>query len=73
MVGLPVRPESTWMAQQARNLFIAPLDRSSPPDFLIHDRDCKFSGAFDEVFEAEGTKIIRTPIRAPKANAFAGR
>jgi transposase InsO family protein len=41
--------------------------------FLLHDRDCKFGGAFDEVFRGEGMRIIRTPIRAPNANAYAER
>ncbi len=41
--------------------------------FLIRDRDSKYSGAFDEVFRSEGTRIVRTPVRAPKANAIAER
>jgi transposase InsO family protein len=39
--------------------------------FLIHDRDSKFTAAFDEVFRSEGLKVIHTPVRAPQANAYA--
>jgi putative transposase len=39
----------------------------------FHDRDTKFSHAFDEVFRTTGIKIIRTPVHAPNANAFAER
>jgi len=60
-------------AQQARQLAWSLSERLPPLRFLIHDRDSKFSHAFNEVFRSEGVEIIRTPFRAPKANAFAER
>jgi putative transposase len=73
LAGVTTHPDSAWVTQQARNLTIVLDDDSAPPRFLIHDRDSKFCGPFDEVFAAGGMKVIRTPHRAPRANAFAER
>ena len=42
-------------------------------DSCLRDRDCKHVASFDQVFTAEGIRVIRTPIQAPKASAFAER
>jgi transposase InsO family protein len=48
-------------------------ERSTSVRFLIRDRDSKFTRDFDIVFRSEGIEIVRTPVRAPKANAVAER
>jgi putative transposase len=73
IVGCTENPNGAWVAQQARNLVWSLGERPSPLRFLIHDRDRKLTAAFDEVFRSEGISIIRTPVKAPKANAFAER
>jgi putative transposase len=65
-------PDGGWTAQQARNL-VMEFGDEQPFRLLIHDRDAKFGGAFDEVFRSEGMKVIRTPVRTPNANAYAER
>src|SRR5262249_50714145 len=62
-------PTGAWVTQQARNLsFTRLFERTRLP---IHDRDSKFSAGFDEVFRSEGIKVIRTPVPAPRATAYA--
>jgi transposase InsO family protein len=66
-------PESAWVTQQARNLALD-LDGHSPAiRFVIRDRDAKYSRSFDAVLRSEGMRVIRTPFRAPNANAHAER
>jgi putative transposase len=57
--------------QQARNLGLDFADLGVR--FLIRDRDSKYSGPFDQVFRSEGNRVVKTPVRAPKANAIAER
>src|SRR5439155_13613816 len=71
-VACTPNPDGAWVAQQARNL-VMQLGEQQPFRFLVHDRDSKFSYAFDEVFRTEGIRVIRTPVQAPNANAHAQR
>jgi transposase InsO family protein len=71
LAGCTRNPTGAWVTQQARNLG---LDLSEHGvRFLIRDRDSKYSGPFDETFRSEGIRIVKTPVRAPKANAIAER
>lgn len=71
LTGITTHPNSAWVTQQARNLTMS--RDLAPMRFLIRDRDTKFTRAFDDVFGADGIRVIRTPVRAPRANAFAER
>jgi hypothetical protein len=64
-------PSEEFVAQQARNLSMdGELEGVA---FLIRDRDSKYPRTFDEVFISEGARVIKTPVRAPRVNAFAER
>lgn len=67
------KPNTAWMLQQARNLLMELDDRGRHVRFLIHDRDAKFPRAFDALLANDGIKVIRTPVRAPNANAHMER
>jgi len=73
VTGVTAHPTGAWVVQQARNLSYELAQRTQPVRFLIRDRDAKFTTSFDEVARSEGIRTIRTPIRAPRANAYAER
>ena len=73
LAGCTAHPDGEWVTQHARQVAWALAERDTPVSFLIRDHDGKFTNSFDAVFEAQGTRIIRTPIQAPEANGIAER
>jgi len=73
LAGLSENPDGAWTIQQPRNFVFSLPERERPLELLIRDNDGKFTRAVDTVSSAEGVGVIRTPVRAPKANAVAER
>jgi putative transposase len=73
LAGCTTNPSGAWVTQQARQLASGLAERATPIRFLTRDRDGKYTRDFDTVFRSEGIEIVRTPVRAPKANAIAER
>ena len=73
VLGVTRHPDAPWAIQVARNLVGEFGGRGCSFKFLVRDRDSKFTAAFDEVFSSEGTRVVKCPVRSPRANAFAER
>src|SRR5262245_170569 len=68
-VGVTRAPTGSWAAQQLREA----TPDGSGPRFFIHDHDAKYGPEFDRLAAASGIDVIRTPVRAPRANAVCER
>jgi putative transposase len=71
--GCRANPTGTWVTQQARQFAWTLQERPGSFRFLIRDRDSKFTRDFDAIVASEGIEVLKTPVRAPKANAIAER
>jgi len=73
LAGVTANPDGAWVTQQARNLLLGLGDPGRRIRFLLRDRDAKFCRSFDDVVGFEGAEVLVTPVRAPRANAYAER
>jgi hypothetical protein len=73
LLGVTEHPDNSFVTQVARNLAGGLAEACRPMKFFIRDHDTKFTASFDEVFRSEAVEVIKTPVRAPRANAHAER
>ena len=68
-VGVTRSPSDAWVAQQLREA--TPFGHA--PTYLIRDNDAKYGQHFEAVAVGSGIEVLRTPIKAPRANAICER
>ena len=73
ILGVIAHPDNRRVLQVARNLIMEVGEHAEAVTFLIRDGDTKFTAAFDRMFADAGLKILRSPVRAPRANAIMER
>jgi len=73
LAGVTANPDGAWITQQPATLLLVLGERGRRLRFLLRHRDAKFTRSFDNVLCSEGAGVLRTPVQAPNANAYAER
>jgi len=73
ILGATEHPVQSWVVQQARNLLMDLEDAGTRAKFVLHDRDASFTATFDSLFQAAGTRVIRSAAQAPRMNSVMER
>ena len=67
--NITAHPTAAWILQQLREA----ISSDHSYRFLIRDRDSIFSAEVGQQLKAFGLRVLHTPARAPKANAYCER
>ena len=73
LAGITTNPSGPWTTQAARNLFLTGSETFKGCKMLVRDRAGQFMASFDEIFDTEGIKVVKTPVQTPVANCFIER
>jgi transposase InsO family protein len=73
LLGVTAKQNGPWVTQVARGFASELEEAGRRVRFLVRDRDAKFTAGFDRPFASIGAQAILTPVRSPRANAFAER
>ncbi len=68
-INATAHPTAAWILQQFREILAEPHAYR----FVLHDRDSLYSAGLDAAVTAMGVRVLRTPVRAPRANAYCER
>jgi putative transposase len=73
VLGATPNPDGAWTTQQIRNLVMDLGDHITQFRVLVRDRAGQFTASFDAILADVGIRVVRIPLRCPRANCFAER
>ena len=73
IAGVTPHPNEAWMKQIARNVTMDEWGFLESRQYLIHDRDTKFTDSFRAIIKSSHVDPLKLPARSPNLNAHAER